>query len=63
MVRFLNPIGRCELEDCSKADNLITERIDGKDYSQGYKTYGFAAPFMSEKQAEQDKAARVQAVH
>ncbi|OQV03417.1 hypothetical protein CLAIMM_08465 [Cladophialophora immunda] len=38
------------------------ERVAGKDYSQGYKTYGFAAPFMSEKQVEQDKA-RVQPVH
>ncbi|EXJ75417.1 uncharacterized protein A1O5_02113 [Cladophialophora psammophila CBS 110553] len=38
------------------------EREAGKDYSQGYKTYGFAAPFMSEKQVEQDKA-RVQPVH
>jgi hypothetical protein len=36
--------------------------VAGKDYSQGYKTYGFAAPFMSEKQVEQDKG-RVQAVH
>ncbi|KAL6251431.1 hypothetical protein RBB50_001640 [Rhinocladiella similis] len=39
-----------------------SERVEGKDYSQGYKTYGFAAPFMSEKQVEQDKT-RVQAVH
>ena len=40
----------------------IAERVAGKDYSQGYKTYGFAAPFMSEKQVEHDSA-RVQAVH
>jgi len=38
------------------------ERVEGKDYTQGYKTYGFAAPFMSEKQVEQDQA-RVQPVH
>ncbi|OAL24450.1 hypothetical protein AYO20_10676 [Fonsecaea nubica] len=38
------------------------ERVAGKDYSQGYKTYGFAAPFMSEKQVDQDTA-RVQPVH
>jgi hypothetical protein len=24
---------------------LALERVEGKDYSQGYKTYGFAAPF------------------
>jgi hypothetical protein len=25
--------------------NTNLEREEGKDYSQGYKTYGFAAPF------------------
>ncbi|KIX03323.1 uncharacterized protein Z518_06875 [Rhinocladiella mackenziei CBS 650.93] len=38
------------------------ERVAGKDYTQGYNTYGFAAPFLSEKQVGQDKG-RVQAVH
>lgn len=27
------------------ADIYILERKDGKDYSKGYETYGFAAPF------------------
>ncbi|EXJ77965.1 hypothetical protein A1O3_09124 [Capronia epimyces CBS 606.96] len=35
------------------------ERVVGKDYSQGYKTYGFAAAFVSEKQVE----SKVQTVH
>ena len=25
--------------------NVDVERVEGKDYSAGYRTYGFAAPF------------------
>ena len=58
MVRLSSFVGDLAM----KLTVAVIERVAGKDYSQGYKTYGFAAPFMSEKQAEQDKG-RVQAVH
>ncbi|KAI1629766.1 hypothetical protein EDD37DRAFT_67117 [Exophiala viscosa] len=38
------------------------ERVPGKDYSQGYKRYAFAAPFVAEKDVEQPKVT-IQAVH
>jgi len=46
----------------ARLDQSALERVPGKDYSQGYKTYGFAAPFMSDKAVDQEKS-KVQAVH
>jgi len=31
---------------------LIKERVQGKDYSEGFKTYAFAAPFVKQVQVQ-----------
>lgn len=43
-----------------KISNVYVERVEGKDYSAGYRTYGFAAPFT--RMDQQTASGQAQAV-